>query len=214
MTHNDPHWELQRLQLTEQLRRKGIRDPRVLDAIARVPRHVFAGPENYHRAYEDKPLPIGNGQTISQPFTVAYMTQLLDVEPGMKVLEIGTGSGYQTAVLVAMGAEVYTVERIRALYERARKNLEATGLLPAGMLYGDGYAGWKEHAPYDRIIITAAPPEIPQKVVEQLKPGGKMVVPVGTDWQTMTRLIKTPEGKILREEYDTFLFVPMRRGQE
>jgi len=211
-TAHDPFTE-QRMQLVRLLKQKGIKDPLVLRAMERVPRHIFAGPQNLHRAYEDRPLPIGEGQTISQPFTVAYMTQLLRPAPGLKTLEIGTGSGYQTAVLLETGAEVYSVERIKSLHERAARLLREAGYKPAGLLYGDGYAGWPAHAPYDRIIVTAGAPEIPPALTRQLKPGGIMVIPLGNPYQTMVRLIKTPEGKLLREDYDTFVFVPLLKGK-
>jgi len=214
MNPPEKYFAEERRRLVQSLKRKGIHDPLVLKAMETVPRHVFAGEYNAALAYEDKPLPIGEGQTISQPFTVAYMTQLLEVKPGMKVLEIGTGSGYQTAILTAMGAEVYSVERIKFLHELAKRNLKAAGLTPAGLLYGDGYAGWPEHAPYDRIIVTAAAPYIPEALMEQLKPGGIMVIPVGKNWQTMVRIRKTPGGEIIREDLDTFLFVPLLPGKK
>ncbi|NPA43316.1 MAG: protein-L-isoaspartate(D-aspartate) O-methyltransferase [Chlorobi bacterium] len=204
----------QRLALVDVLRRKGITDERVLQAVARVPRHIFAGEENYPYAYEDRPLPVGEGQTISQPFTVAYMTQLLDVEPGTKVLEIGTGSGYQTAILSAMGAKVYTMERIKKLLDRALEKLKQTGFMPEYAAHGDGYAGLPEFAPFDRVIVTAAAPFIPPALTEQLAKGGKMVIPVGTGSQTMYRLLKDSEGRIRKEAYDQFVFVPLLPGKK
>jgi protein-L-isoaspartate(D-aspartate) O-methyltransferase len=202
-----------RQELVETIRAKGIRDRRVLEAIGRVPRHLFIDPALQDYAYEDRPLPIGSEQTISQPFTVAYMTSLLHVEPGHKVLEIGTGSGYQTAVLLELGAKVYTVERIKDLYDETKERLHRLGYYPERMVYGDGYKGLPVFAPYDRIIITAAAPYIPEKLVEQLAPGGIMVLPLGQGTQDMVRLIKTPEGEIRTETYDKFTFVPLKPGK-
>jgi protein-L-isoaspartate(D-aspartate) O-methyltransferase len=205
---------LPRQMLVEEIKRQGITDEKVLHAIMNVPRHKFVdeGLEPY--AYENRPLPIGGGQTISQPFTVAYMSQLLDLEPGMKVLEIGTGSGYQTAVLLEMGAKVYTLERIKNLYETTKKKLKESGYQPVYTGYGNGYEGLPEYAPYDRIIVTAAAPYIPDALVEQLKPGGKMVIPVGKNVQRMVRITKTEDGKIKEEIFDRFTFVPLLPGKE
>ncbi len=205
---------IKRQQLVEEIKKQGITDERVLRAIAKVPRHKLVPPELEDWAYENRPLPIGEGQTVSQPFTVAYMTQLLDVKPGMKVLEIGTGSGYQTAVLLEMGAKVFTIERVRSLYLSTIEKLKALGYIPAYAGYGDGYQGLPEYAPYDRIIVTAAAPFVPQPLIDQLRPGGKMVIPVGKDVQEMVRIIKLPDGKIKKEIYDRFVFVPLLPGKE
>ncbi len=203
-----------RAQLVKTIASKGISDPRVLEAIGKVPRHLFVEPALRPYAYEDRPLPIGEGQTISQPFTVAYMTQLLNVKPGMKVLEIGTGSGYQTAVLLEMGARVYTVERIGELYKETKERLESLGYRPDFMAHADGYEGLPQFAPYDRIIVTAAAPHIPTALLKQLKPGGIMVIPVGIESQDMIRIVKDEQGKIRKEYYDKFTFVPLLRDKE
>lgn len=163
----------------EQLRIRGIRDARVLDAMTRVPRHRFVPADQQHAAYGDHPLPIGFGQTISQPYIVAFMTEALDVRPTDVVLEIGTGSGYQAAILGELAKEVYSVEIVAELGERARQTLDALGYRNVHVRVGDGYQGWPEHAPFSRIILTAAPEEVPAALVDQLAVGGRMVLPVG-----------------------------------
>ncbi len=203
-----------RNELVATLRAKGITDPRVLDAIARVPRHRFVDPSLERLAYEDRPLPIGNEQTISQPFTVAFMTQLLDVHPGMKVLEVGTGSGYQTAVLLELGARVYSVERIKELAEEAKVRLENLGYFPERIVYGDGYAGLPVFAPFDRIIVTAGAPYVPPALTEHLAPGGLMVIPVGQGVQEMLRIEKDAEGRLHTRSYGEFTFVPLKGGKQ
>ncbi len=203
-----------RNELVATLRAKGITDPRVLDAIARVPRHRFVDPSLERLAYEDRPLPIGNEQTISQPFTVAFMTQLLDVHPGMKVLEVGTGSGYQTAVLLELGARVYSVERIKELAREAKERLENLGYFPERIVYGDGYAGLPVFAPFDRIIVTAGAPYVPPALTEQLAPGGLMVIPVGQGVQEMLRIEKDDEGRLHTRSYGEFTFVPLKGGKQ
>ena len=203
-----------RNELVATLRAKGITDPRVLDAIARVPRHRFVDPSLERLAYEDRPLPIGNEQTISQPFTVAFMTQLLDVHPGMKVLEVGTGSGYQTAVLLELGARVYSVERIKELAREAKERLENLGYFPERIVYGDGYAGLPVFAPFDRIIVTAGAPYVPPALTEQLAPGGLMVIPVGQGVQEMLRIEKDAEGRLHTRSYGEFTFVPLKVGKQ
>ncbi len=203
-----------RTDLVEILRRKGITDRRVLEAIGRVPRHFFVEPALRMYAYEDRPLPIGEGQTISQPFTVAYQTQLLDVKPGMKVLEIGTGSGYQSAVLMELGAKLYTVERIRSLLEETRKRFERLGYRPEFTAHADGYEGLPHFAPFDRIIVTAAAPEIPVNLLRQLTANGKTVIPVGKNTQIMMRIIRQPDNTFVKEVFDRFTFVPMLRGKK
>jgi protein-L-isoaspartate(D-aspartate) O-methyltransferase len=163
----------------DQLRIRGIRDARVLDAMARVPRHRFVPPDQQQAAYGDHPLPIGFGQTISQPYIVAFMSEALDLRPTDVVLEIGTGSGYQAAILAELARDVYTVEIVAELGERARQTLASLGYRNVHVRVGDGYQGWPEHAPFDRIIVTAAPEQVPAALVDQLAVGGRMIVPVG-----------------------------------
>lgn len=195
--------------LAESLRLKGINDDNVLKAIEKVPRHLFLDSGFLEFAYQDKAFPIGSGQTISQPYTVAYQTQLLKVNAGLKVLEIGTGSGYQACVLLEMGAKVYTIERQKNLFEKTKILLPSINYNPK-MFYGDGYKGLPSFAPFDRIIITAAAPEIPMELISQMKPGGILVVPVGpADVQTMVTLEKINENEVTKREHDHFRFVPM-----
>ena len=191
----------------EQIAERGVKDPRVLDAMQRVPRHEFVGAAYRQLAYEDSPLPIEDGQTISQPYIVALMTELADVQPGEKVLEVGTGSGYQAAVLSALGAQVYTIEIMPGLAQSARAVLERLGYA-ANVRQGDGYAGWPEHAPFDAIIITAAPPSVPQPLEAQLAVGGRLVVPVGTGVQDLWVWTRTPSGMEKRNVLPV-RFVPM-----
>jgi len=198
-----------RQKLVETLRQKGITDANVLQAINRVPRHLFLDSSFLEYAYQDKAFPIGSGQTISQPFTVAYQTQLLHIALEDKVLEIGTGSGYQSCVLLEMGAKVYTIERQKKLFEKTKSFLPTIGYNPK-MFYGDGYKGLPPYAPFDKIIITAAAPEIPQELITQLKDGGILVIPVGpSDVQTMVTIQKVGSDEIIRLEHDKFRFVPM-----
>jgi protein-L-isoaspartate(D-aspartate) O-methyltransferase len=200
-----------RLQMVEtQLRARGIRNAAVLEAMRRVPRERFVPANLQARAYDDGPLPIGDGQTISQPYIVAYMTEALDARKSDRVLEIGTGSGYQAAVLAELVAEVYTIEIVPTLAARARELLDALGYRNIRARHGDGYAGWPEAAPFDKIIVTAAPPEMPQALVDQLAVGGVMVVPVGPrdEIQMMTIVRKTAEG-VVRRETIPVRFVPM-----
>ena len=178
----------------EQLRARGIRDPRVLDAMTRVPRHLFVPDAERGEAYEDHPLPIGHGQTISQPYIVAFMSEALRLEPTHRVLEIGTGSGYQAAVLAELAGEVFTIEIIEALASRAKQTLSDAGYRNVTVRAGNGYLGWPEHAPYDRIMVTAAPDEVPPALVEQLKMDGLMAIPVGTSWQELRILQRTASG--------------------
>jgi protein-L-isoaspartate(D-aspartate) O-methyltransferase len=198
-----------RKKMVDTLRAKGISDNRVLQAIEKVPRHLFLDSSFLEFAYQDKAFPIGSGQTISQPYTVAYQTQLLQVSPGDKILEIGTGSGYQSCVLLEMGAKVYTIERQKNLFERTKKFLPSIGYNPK-MFYGDGYKGLEPHAPFDRIIITAAAPDIPHSLLAQLKSGGIMVVPVGPpEIQIMTTVTKLNDKDLEEVEHAQFRFVPM-----
>ena len=199
--------------VAEQLAARDIRDPEVLDAMRRVPRHVFVPEPHREHAYEDTPLPIAAEQTISQPYIVALMTQLADVERGERVLEVGTGSGYQAAVLSALGAEVYSIEIIEQLAASAKQALALAGFA-ADVRHGDGYAGWPERAPFGAILITAAPPAIPEPLLEQLAMGGKLVVPVGRGAQDLIVVTRTPEG-FDRKSVLPVRFVPMTgRAQE
>jgi protein-L-isoaspartate(D-aspartate) O-methyltransferase len=202
-------WASERQRMVDQqLRARDIRDPRVLDAMARVPRHLFIPTANRTEAYQDSPVPIGYGQTISQPYIVAFMTQALEIEPNDRVLEIGTGCGYQAAVLSVLAKQVYSIEIIGALAERARETLGALGYRNVEVRTGNGYLGWAEHAPFDRIMVTAAPDEVPAMLVQQLKVGGLMAVPVGTVMQELRILRRTETGT---ETLDTLpvRFVPM-----
>lgn len=203
-----------RQQLVNQLRSDGFGDERVLAAINEVPRHVFLDSSFVEFAYTDQPFAIGAGQTISQPSTVAFQTALLKVERGMKVLEIGTGSGYQACVLAALGAKVYSIERQRNLYFRTKEILEQLPYHVKTFL-GDGYEGLDTYKPFDRVIITAGAPMVPPKLVDQLKPGGIMVIPMDNpsgDGQVMVRLTKNADGSLTREEFGDFKFVPMLTG--
>ncbi|HXF06387.1 MAG TPA: protein-L-isoaspartate(D-aspartate) O-methyltransferase [Blastocatellia bacterium] len=195
---NDDPYALARQRMVERLRQKGIRDERVLAAMATVPRHLFVEEALWHRAYEDHALPIGYGQTISQPYMVALMTELLRVQPGERVLEIGAGSGYQTAILAVLGAEVYAVERIPELAQRAQARLEALGITTARVRASDGTLGWPEAAPFDAILVAAGSPAIPRPLVDQLIVGGRLVIPVGDETQQdLVRLWKgETENKI------------------
>lgn len=204
-----------RKKLVDTIKAKGITHQLVLDAINKIPRHFFLDSAFDDVAYEDRAFPIGEGQTISQPYTVAYQTQLLDVASGMKVLEIGTGSAYQAVVLATMGIKVFTIERQKNLFDE-NKNFAYLKQFPfIKFFYGDGYLGLPTFAPFDRILITAAAPEIPKKLIEQLKPGGKMVIPLGSgNVQQMLRIIKTDEKNIIEEQFDHFSFVPMLQGKK
>lgn len=206
------HKGLRRL-LVEDIRKKGIRDEAVLDAIGRIPRHAFMDSGFINFSYKDAAFPIGAGQTISQPCTVAFQTQLLEVKPHEKVLEIGTGSGYQAAVLFEVGANVYTIERQRELYIKSQQLLHRMGY-KMHFFYGDGYAGLPAYAPFDKILVTAGAAEIPENLVKQLKTGGRMVIPVGSnDRQEMTLVIKTSETEIDVTSHGAFMFVPFLKGK-
>lgn len=203
-----------RKKLVDTIRDKGITNEKVLDAINRIPRHYFLESAFDEKAYEDKAFPIGEGQTISQPYTVAYQTQLLELEPFQKVLEIGTGSAYQAVVLAEMGVQVYTIERQKKLYEINKEFPFLKKYLSIKFFYGDGYEGLPTYGPFDKIIITAAAPEIPPKLVQQLKPGGMMVIPVGAgDVQQMMRITKLSTGALKEEVFENFSFVPMLGGK-
>ncbi len=193
---------------------KGITDKNVLKAIAKVPRHLFFESALESHAYQDKAFPIAANQTISQPYTVAFQTELLAIKRGEKILEIGTGSGYQASVLIEMGAEVYTIERIKELFLKAKRKLDELGYRPKYIGYGDGYKGLQQYAPFDKIIVTAAAPYIPEALVEQLKPEGCMVIPVGTNAQVMQCITKDKNGQINICEHGQFRFVPLLKNKE
>jgi len=201
-----------RKKLVDELRAKGITDEEVLRAINTVPRHEFMDPAFLHHAYTDKAFPISSGQTISQPYTVAIQTSLLKVKKRDKILEIGTGSGYQCAILAEMGAKVYTIERHRELFILAQRTLTSLKY-SADFFYGDGYEGKPQYGPFDGIVITAATPEIPAKLQYQLKIGGRMVVPVGdSSSQVMTLVVRNGEEDFEYSSHGTFVFVPMLKG--
>ena len=206
----DPHAPARARMVDEQLRARGIRDPAVLDAMGRVPRHRFVPAPLQSLAYEDHPLPIGFEQTISQPYIVAYMTEAAGIEAGDKVLEIGTGSGYQAAILGEIARDVYTVEIVPELAERARAQLRESGYANVHVRTGDGYAGWEEHAPFDAIVVTAAPDHVPPALVEQLAVGARMVIPVGRGEQQMRVITKTEKG-IVDQRTLPVRFVPLVR---
>ena len=235
MIFDNPNDKSEAVNLAKQLERKGISDKLVLEAIASVPRHEFVDEklrdyayldrplpiernqtisQPYTVAYQDKAFPIAAGQTISQPYTVAFQSQLLEVKKGDKILEIGTGSGYQAAILCEMGAEVYSVERYEELHNSSKKRLNSLGYYPK-LFYGDGYEGLPEHSPFDKILITAAPEEIPEKLLQQLKIGGWMVVPVGVrSGQKMTIIRRTGNDTFEESIHGDFIFVPMEKGTE
>jgi len=203
-----------RRKLVEGIRNKGITDENVLKAINNIPRHFFLDSAFDEVAYEDKAFPIAEGQTISQPYTVAYQTQLLEVKPFEKVLEIGTGSAYQAIVLAEMGAQVYTIERQKKLFDENKQFAFLKKYPNIKFFYGDGFEGLPTFAPFDKVIITAAAPFIPPKLIDQLKPGGMMVVPVGMgEVQRMMRITKLDSGAIREEVFDNFSFVPMLEGK-
>ena len=195
--------------VSRQIEARGVRDPRVLAAMRKVPRHRFVPESQRGRAYEDRPLSIGHQQTISQPYIVALMTELAGVKPGDSVLEVGTGSGYQAAVLAEMGVRVFSIEIVEPLAKQATTLLSALGY---GKLvevrHGDGYAGWPEHAPFDAVIVTAAPPKIPAPLKQQLKVGGRLVIPVGKHYQNLLQVTRTKDG-FREESVIPVRFVPM-----
>jgi protein-L-isoaspartate(D-aspartate) O-methyltransferase len=200
--------ELREAMVRRQIEGRGVRDERVLAAMRRVPRHRFVPDDVRARSYDDTPLPIGLGQTISQPYIVAYMSEALALRGDEKVLEIGTGSGYQAAILAELCKEVYTIEIVAPLAERARETLTELGLKNVQVRTGDGYRGWKEQAPFDAIMVTAAPAEVPRPLLEQLKVGGRLVIPVGTNDQNLVRYTRTAEG-LRKEMLLPVRFVPM-----
>jgi protein-L-isoaspartate(D-aspartate) O-methyltransferase len=188
---------------------RGVRDPRVLAAMREVPRHLFVDAAHRDQAYEDHPLPIAGNQTISQPYIVAVMTELLDLQPRDRVLEIGTGSGYQSAVLSRLASEVYSIEIVPELARAAGDRLKQLNFANVKVREGDGYRGWPEHAPFDGIIVTAAPPRIPEPLLDQLAPGGRMVIPVGDFFQELKVFSKDGNGKITEKDILPVRFVPM-----
>jgi protein-L-isoaspartate(D-aspartate) O-methyltransferase len=203
-----------RKKLVDLIENKGITDKNVLQAILNIPRHFFLDTALDDIAYEDRAFPIGEGQTISQPYTVAYQTQLLNVSPRDKILEIGTGSAYQATVLAEMGASVYTIERQKKLFEQ-NKNYPFKAKYPnMKFFYGDGFEGLPTYAPFDKILITAAAPEVPPKLIEQLKPSGVMVLPLESGgFQRMMRITKKANGSLEEESFQNFSFVPMLKGK-
>lgn len=203
-----------RRKLVEIIRNKGISDENVLKAIGSVPRHLFMDSSFLSFAYEDKPFPIGCEQTISQPFTVAFQTELLEVKTGDKVLEIGTGSGYQACVLMEMGARVYSIERHKELYLKAKSLISMLKYKPRLLIFGDGFKGMPVHAPFDKILVTAGSGEVPAELLRQLKPGGILVIPVGdTDTQVMKKIIKISEQESHIENHGYFRFVPLLKDK-
>ncbi len=188
---------------------RGLEDEYVIEAMKRVPRHLFVDKTYYHQAYNDYPLPIGYGQTISQPYMVAAMTELLELKGNEKVLEIGTGSGYQTAILALLCSRVYSIERIAELTKRARSTLHNLGFQNINLIVGDGSIGWPDYSPYDGIIVTAGAPEIPNALIAQLAENGKLVIPVGDEFSQVLNLVKKHKSRIYRNEYFGCTFVPL-----
>lgn len=213
MIHDTHRHKGLRRQLVLLLKEKGIESAEVLKAIEKVPRHLFLNSSFIEHAYEDKAFPIGSGQTISRPHTVAFQTELLELKRGEKVLEIGTGSGYQTCVLLEMGVKVFTVERQKELFDKTKAFLPSIGY-DTKFFYGDGYKGIPVFAPYDKIIITAGAPSIPDDLLNQLKVGGRMVIPLGDKVQTMTLIEKTAPKKFEKTEFGEFKFVPLLEHKE
>lgn len=211
-SQEDPFASARKRMVEDYIIRWGITDPHLIEALRRVPRHLFVPKEIEHLAYENTALPIGHGQTISQPYIVALMTENLRAEPGDRILEVGTGSGYQAAVLSDMGCEVYTVEIIKVLADEAKDRLASLGYENVSVLWGDGYFGWEEKAPFDGIIVTCAVDHLPPPLLEQLKEGGRMVIPVGPPWSMQSLLVveKQREG-ITTQDLGAVLFVPLTR---
>jgi protein-L-isoaspartate(D-aspartate) O-methyltransferase len=208
----DPWLKARMKMVQDQIEGRGVKDSRVLQALRNTPRHQFVPSQIEEYAYDDRPLPIGHGQTISQPYIVGLMTELLETRPEHKVLEIGTGSGYQAAVLSPLVQHVFTIEIVPELAKSAKATLTRLGLGNVSVIVGDGYKGLPEQAPFDRILLTAAPPEIPAALIEQLKPGGKLVAPVGGRYQELVVIDKLPDGRIRRRSSIPVMFVPMVPG--
>lgn len=202
-----------RNKLADVLIGKGITNKKVLDAIRNIPRHLFMDSSFEGHAYQDKAFPIGADQTISQPYTVAFQTELLEVKANQKILEIGTGSGYQTAVLIKLKAKVFTIERQLELFKKTNIFFKKMGYRPKKMVFGDGYKGIPEEAPFDGIIVTAGAPEVPKALMSQLKIGGRLVIPVGTDEQIMTLFIRTSTTEFKKKELGSFRFVPLLQNK-
>ncbi len=198
-----------RNKLADVLISKGITHTMVLDAIRTIPRHLFIDSSFEGHAYQDKAFPIGAEQTISQPYTVAFQTELLEIKPNHKILEIGTGSGYQTAVLLQFKAKVYTIERQLELFKKINIFFKKMGYRPKKVIFGDGYKGMPEEAPFDGVIVTAGAPEVPKALMSQLKIGGRLVIPLGIDEQIMTLYIRKSEKKFEKKEFGSFRFVPL-----
>lgn len=198
-----------RNKLVDTVASKGIKDKKVLNALKAVPRHLFMDSSFEDHAYQDKAFPIAAEQTISQPYTVAFQTELLAVKPNDKILEIGTGSGYQTAILLQLKARVYTIERQLELFKKTNLFFKKMGYRPKKFVFGDGYKGLPEEAPFDGIIVTAGAPEVPKALMSQLKIGGRLVIPVGIDHQVMTLITRKSEKEFERKEYGSFRFVPL-----
>lgn len=210
----DPNQEVREKMVSEQIQARGIHSRAVLDAMKRVPRHQFVPAQYRHEAYADKPLPIGYGQTISQPYIVAYMTEMIKPEPGFKVLEIGTGSGYQAAVLACLVKDVFTIEIVDELAVVSSERLKSMGYQNVSAKAADGYYGWKEHAPFDAIMVTASADYVPPPLIEQLKEGGRMIIPVGSPFQVqMLKLVEKKGGKITSRNLLPVRFVPFTRSQ-
>jgi protein-L-isoaspartate(D-aspartate) O-methyltransferase len=203
-----------RKKLIQTIKSKGINNTNVLSAIGKVPRHLFMDSGFIDHAYQDKAFPIGADQTISQPFTVAFQTELLEVNKGDKVLEVGTGSGYQAAVLCELGANVFSIERQGDLYKKVVNFLPSINYYPKKIVYGDGYKGLKEEAPFDSIIVTAGTPFVPKTLLNQLKIGGRLVIPVGENIQVMTLYVRVSEKKFNMKEFGEFQFVPLLKEKE
>ena len=205
---NNHYADLREKMVDEQIQRRGVKDKRVLEAMRKVPRHLFVEPDSMDEAYDDNAMPIQCGQTISQPYIVALMTELLELKTASKVLEIGTGCGYQTAVLAEIVEQIYTVEIILELAESASRRFEELGYRNIHRKHGNGYYGWEKYAPYDRIIVTAAPKEIPNRLIKQLMEGGLMILPIGDYYQDLVRIRRTQHG-IERKTVSGVRFVPM-----
>ncbi|WP_079513568.1 protein-L-isoaspartate(D-aspartate) O-methyltransferase [Maribacter arcticus] len=195
--------------LAQLLEEKGITDKKVLDAVREIPRHLFMDSSFEGHAYQNKAFPIAANQTISHPFTVAFQTELLQLKEGQKVLEIGTGSGYQTAILLKLKVKVYTIERQLELFKKTNLFFKKMGYRPKKLIFGDGYKGLPEQAPFDRIIVTAGAPEVPKALLSQLKVGGRLVIPIGFEEQIMTLFVRTTEKEFSKSEYGSFRFVPL-----
>ena len=210
----DPYLDRRQAMVAQQIRGRGVSNEAVLEAMLDVPRHEFVTPDYVEQAYEDHPLPIGHGQTISQPYIVALMSELIDLQPGERVLEIGTGSGYQAAVLAQLTGEVYTIEIIPGLAESAQQTFERLGYEQITAKQGDGYWGWEEYAPFDAIVVTAAPDHVPQPLVNQLAEGGQMVIPIGPPggYQSLW-LLQRQGDQVLRYNWGGVRFVPLTRSE-